>query len=366
MRTRIILHVFPKSIFLDNFLDFIEANFSDMKHDFIVLDIGGASNSRTIYSEGNRLIGNLSIFNPLDMFKLYGILRKSRSYNNIIFHSLYLNYLLPALLFNMSLVCKSTLCLWGTQDVGPFIVPISMRKYALLGFFYEKLRKIIIRNFKFICSIVIEDYEKVKSLYNIKGLYKRCKYIVAAQSNYVHKEPQQKCNYINIQVSHSGYSANLTLEILDKLRPYRDFNIRIYAPLSYGEDGYIKQVILKGKELFGKKFIPLMKQMTQENYARFVSSMDIYINNCIEQNGVGNIIAHITSGNKVYLFGDGVMFANYKTKDGYFVYATESIDGMPFDSFVRFEDIERRANVSKSVQLFDENELIDIWTNILS
>jgi len=362
-----ILHIFPDSMFISDFMKFLDTYFNHICHDFIITDIGGGGIGTEIpdvYLKKYNVV-KISTFSPQNMLAMNSLLKKSDIYGNIIFHSLYLNYLLPALLLNMKVVRRSTLSLWGGQDIGPFIVPSTKRKYKLFGWFYEKLRRLIIPEFKYIGAIVKEDYEKVKLLYDVKGIYKVCKYLTKSYSDYDRTKIHNEAGYINIQVGHSGSALNYTLEVFDELLRYKESKIRIYCPLSYGDEIYINEVINKGKTLFGKKFIPMTKQMAFDNFSKFVSNMDIYISNCTEQGGLGNLTAHLVSGNKIYLNGEGVVFGNYTREHGYHIYKITDISKMTEEEFTYFEAEKCAANTEKIKQLFDKTELVDSWVHIL-
>lgn len=51
-----------------------------------------------------------------------------------------------------------------------------------------------------------------------------------------------------------------------------------------------RKVIIKGKELFGEKFIPLTEFMTFEKYLEFLGSIDIAIFAHKRQQAMGNTI----------------------------------------------------------------------------
>src|SRR5690606_3405679 len=94
---------------------------------------------------------------------------------------------------------------------------------------------------------------------------------------------------VNILVGNSADPSNNHLEILDKLLPYKDADIQIYTPLSYGDQDHAKLVSEYGKKLFSEKFSPVTDFMKEENYLNFLCSIDIAIFNHKRQQGMGNI-----------------------------------------------------------------------------
>jgi hypothetical protein len=353
-------------MFIRNFLFFLEEYYPEVKHDFVVTDIGGSGDATKVEERFHKKhnIVNISTFKPGDIPVLHKILKNSDSYDNIIFHSLYLNYLILSLLFNKKAIRRATVIFWGIQDVGPFTVPDTMRKYRLFGWFYEKLRSIIIPDFKYIGAVLESDYEKLKSLYNVKGAYKECKYMLGSIEQ-IKSGKKKNPEYVNIQLGHSGFPLNLTLEALDVLSKHKNENIRIYCPLSYGDEVYTDRVIKKGKEIFGRKFIPLMRQMTGENYARLISSMDIYVHNAIGQIGLGNVITNLLYGNKVYLNENGVVYPDHKDVKGFRVSKVGDISDQSFKDFVYISAEDCEVNiVSAKRELNSENEK-RLWDDLL-
>ena len=234
--------------------------------------------------------------------------------------SFYLNYLLIALLLNKKAVGRATAIMWGMQDAGPFKVPDTKRNFTTIvfGWFYEKLRRHIIPKFRYISTVIESEYERIKPIYKFMSPYKECKYTRSRPE--VSGQPERKnSKCVNVQAGHAGYRLTNTLETLGILRKFTDENIRIYCPLSYGDKKYISEVIERGKEIYGSKFFPLTKQMSNTNYERFLSSMDVYVHNATGQMGLGNIDINIALKNKVYLNDEGVVYNDYKVMQGYIV-----------------------------------------------
>ena len=72
-------------------------------------------------------------------------------------------------------------------------------------------------------------------------------------------------------------------------------------PLSYGNKNYAKLVISKGKNIFGDKFIPIIKFQENSEYLNFLTKIDIAIFAHERQQAMGNILTLIELGKKVYL-----------------------------------------------------------------
>lgn len=106
----------------------------------------------------------------------------------------------------------------------------------------------------------------------------------------------------NILVGNSTSPTNNHIDIFNMLLQYKEDDIVIYCPLSYGIFlDYRDEVIRIGKELFGVKFIPLLDFMTIENYRLFLSDIDIAIFNHNRQEAMGVTVSLLALKKIVYM-----------------------------------------------------------------
>lgn len=133
-----------------------------------------------------------------------------------------------------------------------------------------------------------------------------------------------KCNAdhdkaFNILVGHSGFAIDRHEEVLDFLSKYKDENIRIYLPLSYGNADYIKNVKMKAENIFGGKAICLTERMDYFKYADFLSKMDIAFFNQEYSSALGNF-------SLLLFFGVPIIY----NQDSYFVKSFEKNNILDF------------------------------------
>ncbi|MDD2509394.1 MAG: TDP-N-acetylfucosamine:lipid II N-acetylfucosaminyltransferase [Aliarcobacter sp.] len=115
---------------------------------------------------------------------------------------------------------------------------------------------------------------------------------------------QKEHTTTNIQLGNSADPSNNHIDVLSKLIKYKDENIKIFTPLSYGDQVYAQDVIKKGKELFGDKFVALTEFMPFEKYLEFLGQIDIAIFAHKRQQAMGNTITLLGLGKKVYMRSD--------------------------------------------------------------
>ena len=88
--------------------------------------------------------------------------------------------------------------------------------------------------------------------------------------------------------------------ILEKIGFYGD--AKIFVPLSYGpNEVYKEEVIKRGTTLFGNSFVPLLDFMERTVYIDILASCTTGVFYHYRQQAMGNIIAMLYIGARVYL-----------------------------------------------------------------
>ncbi len=194
---------------------------------------------------------------------------------------------------------------------------------------YEELRKIIKSEAKHFIAPVCGNDKDVE-LYN--SLFSTTK------SN----DP------INICLGNSATKTNNHLEILDYLQKYKNENIKIICPLSYGDKNYANEVIAYGKKKLGNKFEPLVDYMSKDDYFTMLSDCKIGVFNNNRQQGMGNINALLAMGAKIYIRSNTSMWETYAKERGYILYNVDEISRIDFNEFIKFDDSAAVFNFNKA------------------
>jgi len=143
---------------------------------------------------------------------------------------------------------------------------------------------------------------------------------------------------VYVQVAHNAYTFNNHEKILDDLSKFKDENIRVIVPLSYGndwynqEDNYIGRVSQKAENYFGKKTACMKRLMPPSNYSELLCNIDISIYQSKRQNALGNILRSLYTGNKVFLSPDNPLYELY-TKNGIEIGNADEIKNMTYEEF---------------------------------
>lgn len=299
-----ILHIAPCDEFIPPFIDFVKDNFEFNDHEFLLtkgVDEKNLNITSNVYLVESSRIGKLQHYSQL-------IIRMQQA-DKVILHSLFDNVVIQILFYMPWLLSKCYWVMWGgdlyTHQFGQRNYKRKIREF---------FRRPVIKNMGHLVTYIQGDVDLARKWYGAKGEYHEC--LMYLSNTYKALDvPDTQSDKINIQIGNSADPSNNHIEILNKLLPFKDENIRIYAPLSYGDKAHAKEVISIGKELFGDKFIALTDFMPFEEYLKFLSSIDIAIFNHKRQQAMGNTITLLGLGKKVYIRSDTTQWQFFKEKD---------------------------------------------------
>jgi len=256
----------------------------------------------------------------------------------------------PTLLFwflNKQLLRKATWIVWGSD-----IYAFQKQYQSLRTRVYEWLRRQIIPVFPEIAAFVREDFELITSIYGSKARYIPILYPLPVSLKQLNNivAPARSDDVI-VMTGNSGDPTNNHLEIFGLLSHFGNENMKIVCPLAYGgTEEYRQLVISKGISTFGKNFVPWLEMKSKEEYAQQLAGVDIAIMNHKRQQGLGNILALLYLGKKVFLRPDTTSYA-FMLRNNCMVYNTQDLKGMTFTDFsASMPKDDTVANVEKILQ----------------
>ncbi len=259
-----------------------------------------------------------------------------------------------------SILRKSTWIIWGGD-----IYPLHSYSKRIGSYFYELLRKKIIKKIRRIAAFVREDYEIVRKTYKTKALYSQILYPiplskVMLQNIKVNTENKES---FTILLGNSASRTNNHIHALELLSGYKEKDIKIICPLSYGGDNeYSGLVKNKGRELFGNKFVPLTGFIKPDEYSGLIANVDVAIMNHNRQQGLGNILPILFLGKKVYLREDTSSYQFLK-RLGCEVSGMDELEHSPDKLFI-IEDGVPEKNREIVGNLMSEENYIRLWENL--
>ncbi|SRX52622.1 TDP-N-acetylfucosamine:lipid II N-acetylfucosaminyltransferase [Aequorivita sp. CIP111184] len=126
----------------------------------------------------------------------------------------------------------------------------------------------------------------------------------------------------NILVGNSASRTNNHLEAFDILKKMPLKDRKVIAPLNYGDMEYANIIVEEGKNLFGENFQAITTFLPLQEYNKFITKCGIVVMNHYRQQAIGNILAMLWMGAKVYLDEKNTFYHYLKRKQVH-VYSIE-------------------------------------------
>ena len=152
-----------------------------------------------------------------------------------------------------------------------------------------------------------------------------------------------------ILVGNNAYTFNRHLEALEAMSRFSEEKLKLYIPLSYGNDWYDKERAYKSTvaeyayESFGPEKVEVLNKLIDTNqYTNLLMNMDVAMIASNRQNALGNIFRLLYVGNKVYLSRDNPMY-QYFLSEGIDVYDVDTISSCSYDEFIQMPNQKKNA-----------------------
>lgn len=317
----------------------------------------------------------LYLHNPLHWWSILKLLFSSRW--------IYLHYLAydPTLFgwwLARPLLQKTTWIIWG-NDVYSYYKKDKNIKTRI----YEWLRTAIIPQFPEIAAFVKDDFHLVEQLYHAKAEYLPILYPIPvnvaqldAVENSKIKLKENKDELLPevdksthrtktpvVLVGNSGDETNFHPEAFDKLKKYATPSLRVICPLSYGgSTDYLARVMETGKAYFGDGFQPLTTMMNPEQYAEVLATTDIALMNHNRQQGLGNILALLYLGKKVYLRSSVTSYPFLKDK-GCDIFDIGALPEASHEELLQ-PVAHPEKNKERVKEIIDEKNCLHLWVEL--
>lgn len=163
-----------------------------------------------------------------------------------------------------------------------------------------------------------------------------------------------------IVIGNSATKSNQHFDIFDRLSCLDLQNVKIYCPLSYGDNQYRERVIIRGKELFGDNFVPITQYMSYEKYVEFLNSCDVGIYNLNRQQALGNISLMLNLGKKIYT-SDSIK--KYYEQFGYTLHSVNELKYKSIKEILKHNTVDAENNI----HCYDirKMKIYDTWNTVL-
>jgi dTDP-N-acetylfucosamine:lipid II N-acetylfucosaminyltransferase len=286
-----ILHISNINSTISHFINFIDDEFNTQEHYFWLYgparDPCKAQKSDRVYFCEPRFYGQLKAY--LKLFLQLHLAKK------VIIHGLFNIRVIAILAFCPWLIRKCYWIIWGGD-----LYSYRSKKKTWLQKGKEFLKRFVVKRVGHLVTGTPGDVELARAWYGATGKHILC---FNYPSNVFVEKPEQATedDHFNILIGNSADPSNNHIDVFNRLRGGLPENARIYCPLSYGNAGYAREVIVEGKAIFGDKFKPMTDFMAFRKYLEFLSSIDVAIFDHNRQQAFGNALCLIGFGKKVYL-----------------------------------------------------------------
>ncbi|RDK83992.1 UNVERIFIED_ORG: 4-alpha-L-fucosyltransferase (glycosyl transferase family 56) [Idiomarina abyssalis] len=350
-----ILHVANLDKFIPPFVKLINENFDGKKHLFCVL---GNNKKYPIRQQNNLKISKPTL---IGVVKHYArVFRDIQRAEKVILHGLF-DIRLIILLSMMPWVLKKCYwIIWG-GDLYFYQTPKPRKRDKIK----EAFRSFVIKRLGYLVTYIPGDVALARKWYKAQGTYKEClMYLSNIVDDQLIKSTSQlnksDSETIKIVIGNSADPSNNHIEILKKLAVYKNKNIRLIVPLSYGDKENAEKVISYGRQEFGDKFEPLTAFIPLSDYKGILKSIDIAMFNHKRQQAMGNTITLLGMGKVVFLRSDVTQWSLFR-KLGVVVKDINEVD-----LFSRLEDDELARNIHIIKSYFNCKTLVMQYERIFS
>ena len=189
-----------------------------------------------------------------------------------------------------------------------------------LAFSYLENKKAIFKRMNYLGSSFDEEHQAIQKLIHQKKKlfpfwYYPIEQIVPIDEAVIEGRT-------NVLIGNSGFASGNHLDVFAKLKDYNFESRKIIVPLSYGKTTYIPIVLKEGKAILKDNFEPLTDFMPLSEYNQILKKCGVAILNNFRQQAVGNTIALLWFGSKVFLSNKNP-FYHYLKRIGVVIYCYE-------------------------------------------
>lgn len=207
----------------------------------------------------------------------------------------------------------------------------------------------------FLACVFVEEYWSQQRILNQKkDFLKFCYYSIDFMVNVLEKINENK---FLIQIGNSATPTNNHLDVFDKLQKIKFENSTLFIPLSYGEKWYVECIKNESLKLTNHKIEFVEELIPLETYNKKLSQVKIAIFNTRRQQAVGNILALLFYGAKIFISEQSPVY-DFLKREELIIYSYEKDLTSPEILQEGLSLSQINHNRDKLKQLFDEEKMI--------
>ena len=349
-----------KDKFLDSIISFYETWFNNGEHEICCF-----SNENGFLLKADYSIKIYSFsYDELSKRRFYAFLKK---YDYIVLHSAFLD-VKSKLLFLANQLLKKTIWIeWGYDLYDCNSNDKKKNISYLIDYYFKSHVSTAICIFEPDIMYFKKVYHRSKSEifyapYTGPNIPKEFNFYSEASSL---ESTNKKNETVYIQIGHQATKQINHINVLKMLSKYKDENIKIVLPLSYGDKDNAITVSKAAIECFGtEKTIILSEMLTKDDYFELTKRIDIAIFDTDRQIGLANINRFIFRNTKLFLTRGSVMYDYFLTR-GVPVLAVQDIENMDFSDFKSVvKPVNKELFMSYISTLSNYDWKLDCWMKI--
>ncbi len=342
-----ILHIFPKTQFTEDYILFVRNHFDPKEHRFILY-----SNKKFDLDDHIYDLENVYDYDGRSIVWLYKQMTRA---DGIVIHNLSLLFKELAMLsFNRKLIKKTVWMIWGS-DLYCHRNPINSLGDRVTEYFRQRIAS----NIRYTATLADGDHELLCEWYKCNPQNFRLEYIseraISRMKDNMTKD-RGRSGKLRVMLGNSASRTNCHMEVLEILAKFKNEDMEVIVPLSYGDMDYAEEVKKFGRELLGDAFVPLTEFMPKMEYYDFLNTIDIGIYNNNRQEATGNIEALMFYKRRVFMRRGTSIWNEWNDKEGYSLEDVKDIEKMDFNSF-KTPDTEKIQNNHSKVSEYYNAEL---------
>lgn len=356
MSNRIVCFINKTNSFANSLISYFEMNFPEISIDYYIIDRRKEEKLET-KSNVHRILSYREFISNVELK------RKIKSSERIIISGVFTMQYVMMLCFRKYLP-KTYFHFWG-GDFYQFRDGHSLKQRI-----EKKVDNYCLKHCKAVVLLLESEKKTFVSLFPFTK-NKEFAYAIVPNGK---KDDEVLCKYRNLAmnrvqdekrriiIGNSSTRTNEHIEIFDQLNGIDLENVEIICPLSYGDMDYQREVINKGRKVFGDAFHPITEYMNYDQYNELLLSCDVGIYNNNRQQGLGNISAMINMGKKVFIRKDTPMWDSFM-KYGYIMNDVSMISKMSKEQIFEWSS----ENIQKNFEAIERkrNDVKENWRKVL-
>ena len=256
---------------------------------------------------------------------------------------------------------KTYIQFWGSD-----FYDFRKQQRSLKKRLHSMYKRYIINNAAGVINLIPKDYSELCKLFHPKGKHFVAPVCDEGKDISIIKSlagSQKSEHPIRILLGNSATETNQHIPVIEAIRRFKDEDIEVVCPLSYGDEAYRNTVIDKGTELLGSKFVPLTAYMDKAEYYEIISQCRIAVFNNDRQQAMGNINAALALGCKVFIRRDTSMWQIFHDERKMLIFDIDDVFDAEFDNILSFDD-KQNTNYDRFLECMDNKHRISAWHKV--